>query len=82
MTVLRRKAPATTKVLPEQAPVRDDLVPVPRALLDRETRLAAYTLGLAEDQQAEVAMLMGTRPLDFRFRERCRQSTEVKTPPS
>lgn len=81
MAVLRRKAPESGELFIEQAPIRDDHVPIPRALVHRETKEAAYTLGLTEDHQAEVAMLMGTRALDFRFLQRCRQNAGVRTPP-
>ncbi|CAM9577679.1 unnamed protein product [Pylaiella littoralis] len=76
MAILRRHAPAATETFMEQATMRD-LVPTPGAPLGRETRLATCTSGLTEDQEAELEMMMGTRPLDFRFLQRCRQNTEA-----
>lgn len=72
--VRREMAPAASKSFPANAPM-------PRALLDKKTQEAAYPFGLTDYQQTELAMLMGTKAMDFLFLQGCRDSTNVRTLP-
>lgn len=77
MAILREAGPTPIDYT-ERATGRDAQKTIPRALLDRETEDAAYTFGLTDDQQAEVAMLMDVTDVDFPFLQRHGQSTEVR----
>lgn len=77
MAILREEGSATDE-FPERATVRDAQRTGPRALLGRAKADKAYPLGLAEDQQAEVSMLMDATAVDFHFLQRRGQNTEVK----
>lgn len=70
VSVHREKAPAA-RSFPASAPI-------PRALLDETSQEAANPFDLTEDLQTEVAMLMGTRAVDFCFLQRRGQSTNVR----
>lgn len=77
MALLREEGSAAGE-FPGGSPVRDAQRTVPGALLDERTADMAHTFGLAEDQRAEVAMLMNATPVDFRFLQRRDQSEEVR----
>lgn len=77
MAILREEGSGASE-LPERATVRDAQRTVPRALIDKGTADMADALGLAEDQQAEVAMLMDTTAVNFHFLQRRGQNTEVR----
>ena len=78
MAILREEGSGASE-LPERATVRDAQRTVPRALIaDKGTADMAEALGLAEDQQAEVAMLMDTTAVNFHFLQRRGQNTEVR----
>lgn len=77
MAILREEGSAAGE-FPEGTPVRDAQRTIPKALLDRGKVDKACTFGLAQDQQAEVAMLMGATAVDFHFLQRRAQNMEVR----
>eukprot|EP00752_Nemacystus_decipiens_P005566 g5036.t2 len=76
MAILREEGSAIGE-FPEGAPIRDAQMAVPRGILDKGTANMVCTFGLAEDQQAEVAMLTDAAAVDFHFLQRRSQNTQV-----